>query len=278
AFLTAISGLFILSMFQNCAQHDGEDGVLGLSSANCSPYLKAAFNSDVYPYAITNCATCHVPNGPGKGKFADTDRENAWAEFSVISNVTTKFYNNSISTSHAPGVSGPQLESAVTTVRQALETAEAECLQSVGGGVPGVAVVTNATEIGLDVGDQRKTISWVLNSEVSPTVNSSGAIFFIDIQATSANYYVISRPRIRTLGDDIHVKGINILINGSLYELATLYHGIDVVVPAGTGEETAVGLLSEQAVIVSAEVLTTNKLEIGFDALGIGAPEETQGE
>ncbi|MCB9025621.1 MAG: hypothetical protein H6625_04845 [Bdellovibrionaceae bacterium] len=274
--LTVVSGFFILSLFQNCAEHEGLGGAGSLGSANCSPYLKAAFDSTVYSFAVTNCNNCHATGGPGKGKFADADSSLAWNDFSVISNVGTKFYNNSISTSHAPGISGPQLEASASIVKQSLTDAENSCLQS-GGGIPGVSVVTTPKQINLAVGDPKKTISWILNSEIDPVQNTGGAIFYIDIQATSANYYVVSKPRIRTLTEDIHIIGVQIIINGQLYELATLFQGIDKVVLAGTGEETADGILNEGAVIISAQVSASDMLVIGFDELNIGAPEEKLG-
>ncbi len=265
-FLAAVSGLFVLSLFQNCANHDDGMGVGGLGSANCSAHFKAAFNSSVYPFVVTNCAGCHVPGGGGKQAFADSDPSNAWSQFSVISNAAAKIYNNSVSTSHAPGITGSQLESSASGVRQALESAESTCLQSGGGGVAGVAVYTTAKVIDLDVGSTR-TIFWKLDEELSRTVNTNGALLFVDIQAATAQYYVLSRPRIRTGSQDLYVKTLKVIINGQVVDLATLFTSVDKTIPAWTNENVPDGMLSEQAETVPVEVNNNDTIAIGFDAL-----------
>ena len=274
--LTIVSGLFILSLFQNCAKHDGVGGGGGLGSANCTPYLKSAFDTNVYGFAVTYCSTCHVQGGPGKGKFATNDQAASWNAFSVISDIRTKFYNNSISTSHAPGVTGPQLEGPATNIKEALKDAESACLQSGGGGIPGVAVQTSLKEIGtITIGNGSvKTLTWILDGEVSPEIgDAGGAVFFIDIEALSENYYHIRRPRIRTVTEEIYVKGLNIIINGEVKDTVTLFQAIEKLVPPGTGENTTTGILTEDGATVPVEVDPTDTIIIGFDALQVGAPE-----
>ncbi|MCB0389904.1 MAG: hypothetical protein KDD58_01380 [Bdellovibrionales bacterium] len=270
--LTAISGLILLSLFQNCAKHDGLGGE-GLGSASCEPYMKSVFDTHIYGYAVTYCSTCHVPNGQGKGKFATNDQAAAWGAFSVISDVQTKFYNNSISTSHAPGVTGPQLEGPAANIKQALKDAETACLQNAGGGLPGISVQTSLKEIGLEVGGTT-TLSWILSSELSPEIgDTGGAVLFVDVQAVTANYYYISRPRIRTVTQEIYVKGMEIIINGEVKDTVTLFNDIDKLIPPGTSENTLTGILTEQGSTIPAVVDSSDTLIIGFEVLQIGAPE-----
>jgi hypothetical protein len=261
----ALCGLALLSLFQNCAKHE-ESGGASFSSALCTPFLKPAFEETVYPFTKANCNKCHEAGGKGKQSFADSDPDYAWNQFAVISNPAVKVYNNATSTSHAPGDTGPDLVAQASVVRKALEDGIAICMQSTGGLIPGVSVYTDSKPIGLAVGES-KTLVWNLNTELSKDLSTDNTLFFINITASGAGNYQVSNPRVRTGNIAVRFKSLKIIFNGQVVDLATLFTGVDKLVPADTYETELDGILSNSTLTFPATVEPEDIISIGFETI-----------
>ncbi len=261
-----ITSLMVLSAvaITGCSKHH-TDGAVGSSqlTAACVSALNDSFAQDVHPFLVKNCAGCHTNGGSGKTKFAESSVSLAWGEFSSMGNSgIEKVYNNAISDSHAPGVTGSAIESEATLAHDNYDATLSGCTSGIVAGTQ-----TEAKILNLDLGDE-ETLVWNLSDSLSPSVSGmSGAFLFLDIRADAGGYYVISNPRIRTGPNGIIVRDVTVYINGSKVDIATLYRGVNMEIPAWTSESSNEGTLSLDSIILESAVSPSTELQLAFAAL-----------
>jgi hypothetical protein len=261
-----ITSLFVLSAvaLAGCSKHH-TDSAVGSSqlTAACVSALSDSFTQDVHPFLVNNCASCHSTGGTGKTKFAEADVGLAWGEFSSMGNSgIEKVYNNAISDSHAPGFTGSAIESEATLAHDNYEATLSGCASGITANSS-----TEAKTLNLDLGDE-ETLVWNLSSELSSSVSGmSGSFLFLDVRADAGGYYVISNPRIRTGPNGIIVRDVTVYINGTKVDIATLYRGVDMEIPAWTSESSNEGTLSLDSIILQTSVSPSTQLQLAFAAL-----------
>ena len=174
-----------------------------------------------------------------------------------------KVFNNAVSSSHAPGVTGAALQDEAILARDNYEITLSNCQSGISAGSQ-----TAAKTLNIDLGDS-DTLVWNLGSEVSPASSSlNGAFLFMDIEADSAGYYVVSNLRIRTGPNAIIVRDVSIVINGQQIDTATLFRGVNSDVPAWTSESSLEGALELGSIILnSTNVNPGTEIQLAFEAL-----------
>lgn len=90
-------------LYTNCGStHEGAQEIS--SSATMKPVFKNTF----HPFLQTNCASCHVRNGSGNGKFASASLDEAYLDFYYMG--YSKISEYALSPSHNYPFTGPQHE------------------------------------------------------------------------------------------------------------------------------------------------------------------------
>ena len=133
----------MLFSYTNCSnQHDQPSSESSASSAAakaCQESAKAVFRTSLYPFVRARCAVCHTAAG-GRPPFADPSFDTAFPAGIFYS--PDQFRSNSISATHAPGITGPSLETQAQQAYDAWKPAFDEMKACVSKTANGTAVLS----------------------------------------------------------------------------------------------------------------------------------------
>ena len=243
---TLAAFVFLMMSYTNCGSMDSatqaakssvgsnpnSPGPNSPDRAVCEADLRAKFVSSYRPVLSDSalCYRCHTDNGASPYKFASNDVSLA---FSTFMNVTADRVDaNAMNPSHAPGVSGPSMQSRITAARLAWDPAFAEyqkCITAApntGGPSTGAIEMAEKNTPELYFADGTTVaLSWDLSSDqITPSTARFPAFFTIDARvdyatingAKVATGYTFSRPRIQmfTGEQEVEVEGVIVRING----------------------------------------------------------------
>ncbi|RYZ72658.1 MAG: hypothetical protein EOP05_10780 [Proteobacteria bacterium] len=235
--LIAVLAVINVVSFQNCGADFAVRSDLSMgggfqAGASCESQLQGQFQSTYAPFLSTTCKGCHVPGGAGKGAFAQSDKGGAFSAFLLAT--SNRIDTLAVSSSHAPGVTGPGNESAISSASQAWNAAVTNCKAGTGEDT-GSGAVTSDKAMNATATD--KDITWNLDSEMSVgTGNYGGATLTIAVRAVTANNYTthyFNRPRLKAGTRPLHAESIMLKINGQLQNLGTIWSLTSGDVPAG---------------------------------------------
>ena len=260
----------VTALYNSCGpvHHKGK-GAFALSG-ECAGPLKQVFSDDYHPFLQNNCNTCHVVGGQGKGYFSEDNFELA---FEAFMNAGQKSIHANTVGNHKPPYTGPQHNSVAESMKSKWLQAEAEfnsCNSNKGGGPVNPNLATIAKQI--DIGNNTKTMSWDLGSEMVVQANQiPGATFSIRIRRGTnlatppQDYYELFEPVLDASGtsDAVRVAYVAIYLNGQ--EIGSTWLNVDVTVKQGESQQIGFSALQEEGV----NIQSTDTLTIYFGILAL---------
>ena len=225
--------LFILAVinivsFQNCGQDFAVRRDLNLASfsagSSCESQLQPAFEASYGSFLSSTCVACHVPGGPGKGAFAQSNSSAAFSAFLLAT--SDRIDTLAVSSSHASPFTGTQNQTAINTASATWNQAVAACKAGTGGGGSEDSGVVTMPKV-MDATATNKDITWNLDTEVaSGGGGTGGATFTVAVRkVTAAGYttYFFNTPRLKAGSKPLHIEDIMIKINGQTQTLGTTW-------------------------------------------------------
>ncbi len=239
----------------------GQDALLSTLNV-CDADLSTVFANTYHPFLSTTCKGCHV-SGPGKGAFASPVVAIAYQDFQLAT--ADKVTQYALNPSHAP-VAGPQNQSALDSAKSAWDSTMAAKASCQGGGVNTTEKKTIARQINATA--TYKTYSWNLDTElVTNAANYDAATFSINIKMTTLpsgqKIYYFSSPTITTKSKAIHLKNLEVFVNGVKLSQVTAWTEIDQTIAAA---QTAVKISSSVAT-AEFSVDSTDVIQVSFGDL-----------
>lgn len=248
------------------------------STGLCEQDLKNLYARGWQKFLKTNCAICHS-NGPGKGRFANTDLDIAYPDFMSIG--FTKVSSNAVSPTHNPPYSGVQNTEAVNTLKVEWQTGLLENAKCTGDSsalptetqAQKITLKTNEQAIGLVNDGDKKVISWTINSDITRVAgaaaapNIPGGKIAITVtrlkNSSGATYYDFSLPTVYGATVDTRVQGIFINMNGYLLGYPTTFSYVDKSVRKGSLNDIT-GLISIGTLVAPKAILPTDMVSLSF--------------
>ncbi|MEO0336947.1 MAG: hypothetical protein AAF202_11155 [Pseudomonadota bacterium] len=282
-FLLVLSCLFSVIINVNCGQTASHSTALsslqcGNSDllSNCEKKQLQAFEKSFYPFLKKKCSTCHS-NGPGIGKFANSNAVQAWIDFSSIGKV--KIIDQALNASHQPGYTGPSNQSAIQNADEAYsleESAFALCQSQsqqsceLGGSRYGLKTKPK----GMKYSEQWNTMEYDYPLDfVEPVEEFNGKVTQFSIQYRLYNNngktvgYQLRRPKLKTT-EDMKVEGLRIDYNFEIDPYLTTYINMNGYV--SKSDDNLIESESETLGIVfddSIDEIQLNHLAISLDGI-----------
>lgn len=283
ALLGIIGGLAVSILFNNCsAEHAGTTA--GFSVVDELSFVPCAFTDEMdlfsktyHPFLVTNCASCHVPGGEGKGAFSSGGVLVAYNAFSVTGYDLVS--NNAVDIGHKPPSTGPQHLDAVNLLKdQWIKGVEniAQCKAGGGGPDPNPVdeshrIETRSLGVNAPENETPVTVRWSLPTDL---LEKSGAITLPEIPGAELSIvvkrgrlgpkviYEISQPTLRAgATTDIRINSILVKLNGKVISNQTTFRFIDVGVYRTETTRLAPGAMVVDGAISDTDVIS---LSIGL--------------
>ena len=250
----------------------------GVEGTLCEQDIKNLFARGWQKFLVTNCQTCHS-NGPGKGRFANSDVNLAYSEFEQIGYV--KVSNNAISSSHNPPYSGIQHTQVVNDLKLEWQKGLQDYDTCTGTNTSitqesqasKITLKSTSQVIGLVADGDKKVLTWTINSDLTrikgteSLPNIPNGKFSITVtrykNSSGFTYYTFSSPTIHGASVDTLIEGIFINLNGLLLNYPTTFSFVNKSIRSGSGNDLS-GLVSTGALVAPKVVLPTDQLEISF--------------
>lgn len=293
--IVAVSFTVILLFFNNCKgntetalQLDQSSGAIsdnlgsGATGTLCEKDIQNLYARGWQVFLKQNCAVCHA-NGPGKGRFANSDLKIAYGDFEAVG--YTKVSANAVNSSHNPPYSGIQHTQSVNELKVEWQKGLQDYATCTGTAVD-VPVETQIEKItlrskpvALGAADDgvATPITIDLNTDITrikgtqPLASVPGAKFTINVtrlkNAGGFSYYTFSSPKIFGSTVDIQIEGIFISVNGFKLTYPTTFSFVNKGIRAGS-TNTAIGdtsgLVSTGSLVVPKVILPTDTVTISF--------------
>lgn len=256
---------------------NGTGGATG-STGLCEQDLKNLYARGWQTFLKTNCAICHS-NGPGKGRFANSDLDIAYADFMQIG--FTKVSGNAVSPTHNPPYSGVQNTEAVNSLKVEWQTGLIENAKCTGSTADlpqetqaeKITLKTSEQVIGLNADGDKKVITWTINSDLTRVKgtdalpNIPGGKISITVtrlkNSAGATYYDFSVPTLYGASVDTRVQGIFINMNGFLLGYPTTFSYVDKSIRMGSMNDIT-GLLSIGTLVAPKVILPSDAVSLSF--------------
>jgi hypothetical protein len=258
-------------------------GATLFGTGTCDQDLKLLFENGYHTFLKTNCALCHV-NGPGKGRFSSPNTDDAFNDF--MQTGYAKVSDNAVSASHNPPYSGPQNFQAISTLR--LEWEKGQTDYNICKGLPASSgpTVSPSDLVVLQTFDKAipvmqfngtSTVQWDLSAElvrvkgIDPLPSLPGAQLSVVIgkykNSSGATYYTFSQPRIFNSTVDVHVKSLQIKINGTLLSYPTTFRYVNAGIYSGSKQTDIGSLITTGSLVAPGAVSDSDTVTVTFEAL-----------
>lgn len=204
------------------------------------------FEYSYSPFLKTNCASCHIPGGEGKGGFAADTVGLAFDAFSLVGYKRIGQY--AVNSGHKSPHTGPQHFDTITQLEKDWEfgvnelnrCASAPVEEFVDDPYKAVRVSSRSIAVNPVVGGT-STLRWSLNSDMLAIPagvtfpSAPGATFEVEVQTVrrgNTNAYTIRRPKIIYLANnasatDLRIKSLRFELNGKEVINETTFHYVD---------------------------------------------------
>lgn len=277
----------------------GSNG-LGLTGDLCEDQILTLYASGYKPFVEQNCALCHS-NGPGKGRFANSDLLTAFNDFNQIG--YTKVSDNAISVNHNPPNSGPQHTQRINELRlewqkgqQEYNTCKGTTATPVAQNIEDVITLETTSQVipSLIMSETKmvngvptvirdeKQIVWndlqsqltIIKSRVPqvPVISSAlnkakfGILVAKNRTSGGETYYTFRSPTLFDASTDLRVKGIHVKINGRLQKYPTTFKFIDTGVFALTKNDIS-GVISTGSLIIPGIFFPEDRVSFVFELI-----------
>ncbi|MFZ3231315.1 MAG: hypothetical protein WA160_13990 [Pseudobdellovibrio sp.] len=244
----------------------------------CEQDLKNLYARGWQTFLKTNCAICHS-NGPGKGRFANSDLDIAFGDFMQVG--YTKVSANAVNPTHNPPYTGVQHTQAANELKVEWLTGLQENAKCSGSNadmptetqVQKITLKTSELATGLTKDGDKVVLSWTINSDLIRTKgaealpNIPGGKISITVarlkNASGATYYDFSLPTIYGASVDTRIQGLFINMNGFLLGYPTTFSYVDKSVRQGSKNDIT-GLVSIGTLVAPKAVLPTDTVSLSF--------------
>ncbi len=250
----------------------------GATGTLCEQDLKNLYARGWQTFLKTNCTICHS-NGPGKGRFANSDLQTAFTDFQLVGYV--KVSNNAINPAHNPPYTGIQHTQQVNELKlewqkglqnNATCTGDTSALPQESQ-IDKITLKTSPQAIGLAADGDKKVFTWTINSDLTRVKGAdslpnipNGQISITATRLKNASgftYYTFSSPTIYGAGVDTRIQGIFISVNGFLLNYPTTFSYIDKSIRSGSANDLT-GLISTGSLVVPKVILPTDTVTLSF--------------
>ena len=263
------------------------EGIDGVTGTLCEQDIKRNFGRSWYEFARTNCATCHA-NGPGKGRFANSNINTAYDEFMLIG--FDKVGKNATNPNHNPPFTGTQHFMEINSYK--VEWLKSLENYSVCSGdysvaptepqIDKISISTTEKNIGLTADNTTKTLTWTINTEVKRQAgkpgndpNIPGGLFSISVgrykNTAGASYYTFFSPTLNGQTVDVNVNGLFISVNGLLLRYPSTFSFLNVDIRK---IQDIVG--DNKATLISGGSLVAPKFVVPSDTISVSFIEMKQ--
>jgi hypothetical protein len=250
----------------------------GATGTLCEQDIKNLYARGWQKFLMTNCSTCHS-NGPGKGRFANSDLNIAYAEFDTLGYV--KVAGNAVNASHNPPYTGVQHTQTVNDLKAEWQTGLIQYATCTGSAAPvsqetqadKITLTSSTKTIGLAKDGDSVQLVWTINSDLSRVKgtaalpNISGGKFALTVtrlkNGGGFTYYTFSSPTVYGAGVDTRIEGIFVNLNGLLLNYPTTFSYVDKSIRSGSGNDLT-GLISTGALVAPKVVLASDQVSISF--------------
>lgn len=285
-----ISFVVIAIFFNNCK--GSSEGALDLKSLTdsgssaggagstglCEQDLKNLYARGWQTFLKTNCAICHS-NGPGKGRFANSDLNVAFTDFMQVG--FTKVAGNAVNPTHNPPYTGVQHTEAVNSLKVEWQNGLLENAKCSGDNsqlptetqAQKITLKTTELAVGLTTEGSKKELTWVINSDLTrikgaeALPNIPGGKISITVtrlkNSSGATYYDFSIPTLFDASVDTRIQGIFINMNGFLLGYPTTFSYIDKNIRKGSKDDIS-GLISIGTLVAPKAILPTDTISLSF--------------
>jgi hypothetical protein len=302
ATLLLLGGSLLVISFNNCSGFKKED-VDGADSSSksivggeihgadaCETTLMSLYQRGYQSFLgqEKTCATCHQ-NGPGKGRFANSNTNIAFDDFMQIG--FSKVSSNAISNAHNYPYSGSQNIKVITQLKSEWILGLTEYASCKGEPAPNlgsmdprdlVTLETSELESGLDLAvDPKKNsvdLVWDINKDLNPfragttLPNAPGGKIQITVSVekkpTGETYYAFYNPKIYGANVGLHMKGLYIKVNKQLLRYQTTFRYLDKLIRKGTINDAS-SLLSTGALLSPGVVSANDQISLAFETLEV---------
>ncbi len=271
--LSGICSFILILLFNNCSSSHSYDPNESLASVSGDCNLSSFFQRSYHPFLQTNCNSCHVQGGVGKGAFADPDLGVAWNAFSLVG--FSKVSEYAVNPSHNPPYSGTQHQETIDNLVLSWANAEVENeLCRTGAAVDDGRTFndaewyqTRSKPIGITSLTGTSTITFDLAQDLLPGAmaapNLTGARFrlrFAVREITGAPYYMVSNPvlDLTNSNTDLDLEGLRVKINGRWIDDQTTFTLLRTQTRRGEGRDVIVssGVLNALGTLRSSDVVS----------------------
>ncbi|MCB0366780.1 MAG: hypothetical protein H6624_10655 [Bdellovibrionaceae bacterium] len=257
-------------------------GNFGLGSGICGDILKQEFSKGWQPFLKTNCGSCHVNGGGGKGSFGEDNLELAFEAFAGAGEL--KIADFAINPSHKPPYTGEQHQEAVNGYKTGWDEAQItfnDCLAAQqnnggggGGGGGGVVIPppdgprVGTKEIALNATNNYQARTLDLSADmIQGQQGVAGARFEVEVRTfttpTGETNYNFRNPKVFAGGQAVEVKDIRVSINGKELAQGTTWKAVSRKVPSGQNRVVSTGTL-----IVETDIAAGDTFGVSFGSLG----------
>lgn len=254
-------------LYTNCGStHEGSSEVSSTSA------MKPVFKSTFHPFLQTNCASCHVRNGSGNGKFASASLDEAFLDFYYMG--YAKLAEYAVSASHNYPYTGPHHQEQVNKLINDYKAGLAEAnVEDDTGNIFEVDAqyVLSTKLLGFNANDTRriiwslsenvvqKTDQYFLPAELESKIRVEADVSLVQ-NVTGQVGYAVTAPNIfldESASTDIMVTGAIFNLNESIIKKNTFY-SLKTCIPKGES-----GRLSQ-----SGSIFVDRKYEVS-DRIGV---------
>lgn len=260
----------MLTVVFGCTPEHGEGsleaamGRFGFGQGVCGEALREEFQNGYHAFLSTNCNSCHILGGEGKGAFADNDVRLAFDVFAAVG--FAKVSEFAVNPSHKSPYTGEQHAGVIEELKTswtAAETQYNECLlesQTNNGDDGTVNPIQNTgprqitIEKPIAATDTYAVKSFDLGTEMDagqPTY--AGARLEVEVRtftsATGETSYNFRNPKLTAGAQALEISDLRIALNGQVYEAGTTWQTLKRKVPANDNRTLSSGVIIREGAI-----------------------------
>lgn len=259
----------------------------GATGTLCEQDIKNLYSRGWQKFLVTNCQTCHA-EGPGKGRFANSDVNIAYSEFELVGYV--KVSNNAVNASHNAPYSGLQHTQTVNDLKLEWQRGLQDYASCTGTStqvkqetqVEKITLLSTEQTVDIANDGDKKELTWTISSDLArikgaaPSPDIPGGKFSITVtrlkNGGGFTYYTFSSPKVYGASVDARIQGIFININGILLNYPTTFSYVDKSVRKGNINDLS-AIVSTGSLVTPKVVLPTDKVSISFiDITAVSLP------
>lgn len=288
AFWGITAGLMVAVLFNNCSpEHSGEGlSAMGSNFLSEVSFAPCSFKDEQELYAktyhsflMTNCSSCHVEGGQGKGAFASSNLTTAYNAFSVVGDQLVASYEKvskfAVDQGHKPPSTGAQHTAAIDRLKTQWIAGldNIQLCQSSSGTVTQppptdemLRLKTRSKGINVPPRGSFSTVTWDLSKDILAKADGSlpsfpGVTLEVKVEQTvlgTQSVYIVYDPTLKAGSKDIKIRDIRVILNGRPFWDATTFSHVDNGVYAGTSQVLTPGSMVVNSAVSGLDVIAVS--------------------